>query len=64
MIAKDWFSSSACGANNSCVDVRFHADGTVEVRNSNEPSGPTLSFTPDEWGAFLEGARVGEFDLP
>jgi hypothetical protein len=31
------------------------------VRNSRDPFGPVLSFSPEEWVAFLEGANKGEF---
>ncbi|WP_280399012.1 DUF397 domain-containing protein [Nocardia carnea] len=37
-----------------------HADfdsGVVAVRDSNNPSGPALVFTPAEWDAFLGAAR-------
>ncbi len=36
--------------------------GRIGVRNSRDPRGPVLRFTPDEWRAFLGGARNGEFD--
>jgi hypothetical protein len=35
---------------------------TIGLRNSRDPEGPVLQFTPDEWHAFLGGARNGEFD--
>jgi Domain of unknown function (DUF397) len=38
------------------------ADGGVGLRNSRDPAGPVLRFTPDEWHAFLGGAQLGEFD--
>jgi hypothetical protein len=38
------------------------ADGQIGVRDSKDPQGPVLRFTPDEWRAFLGGARHGEFD--
>jgi hypothetical protein len=44
------------------VEVASLPDGTVGLRNSRHPGGPVLSFTPDEWQAFLGGARLGEFD--
>jgi hypothetical protein len=47
----------------ACVEVRF-AGGDVQVRNSRDPGGPALSFTADEWTAFLAGAVESEFDLP
>jgi hypothetical protein len=33
------------------------------VRDSKDPQGPVLLFTPDEWRAFVGGVRNGEFDL-
>jgi hypothetical protein len=46
---------------NGCVEVAF-VDGRVAVRDSKDPSGPVLVFTPFEWAAFLGGVRDGEFD--
>jgi hypothetical protein len=60
-IIRDWYTSSACGANNSCLEARTYADGSVEIRNSQDPKGTLLRFTEDEWSAFLVGARAGEF---
>jgi hypothetical protein len=36
--------------------------GEIGVRNSRNSGGPVLTFTPDEWHAFLGGVRLGEFD--
>jgi hypothetical protein len=49
-------------ANGNCVEVADLADGVIGVRNSRDITGPVLRFTPDEWHAFLGGARKGEFD--
>jgi hypothetical protein len=38
-------------------------DGVVAVRDSKDPAGPALVFTPAEWDAFVGGAKDGEFDL-
>ncbi|GAA3343396.1 DUF397 domain-containing protein [Amorphoplanes nipponensis] len=38
-------------------------DGGVAVRDSRKPDGDVLFFTPDEWDAFVGGAKDGEFDL-
>jgi hypothetical protein len=32
------------------------------VRDSKNPTGPTLIFTATEWVAFTAGVRAGEFD--
>jgi hypothetical protein len=55
-----WRKSSHSG-NNGCVEV-LHGDDQVAVRDSKDPSGPMLLFTPLEWRAFLDGVRDGEFD--
>jgi hypothetical protein len=34
----------------------------IALRDSKNPSGAALIFTPDEWVAFIEGAKDGEFD--
>jgi len=39
------------------------AGGAIAVRDSKNSTGPALIFTPDEWDAFVGGARDGEFDL-
>jgi Domain of unknown function (DUF397) len=57
-----WVKSSLSFSNGNCVEVANLASGAVAVRNSRHPEGPVLRFTPDEWHAFLGGARNGEFD--
>jgi len=44
------------------VEVASLPDGGIGVRDSKDPSGPVLRFTPGEWHAFLGGAQNGEFD--
>jgi hypothetical protein len=53
--------SSATGSEN-CVEVAF-VGGAIVVREAGNPAGPVLLFTPDEWDAFVAGAKDGEFDL-
>lgn len=52
----------ACGSN-ACVEVGFPDSGSVMVRDSKDAQGPILVFTSDEWAAFTEGVRAGEFDF-
>ena len=56
-----WIKSSLSFSNGNCVEVAA-LPGGVGVRNSRDPDGPVLRFTPAEWRAFLGGARLGEFD--
>lgn len=44
-----------------CVEVK--RGSTIKVRDSKNPNGDTLSFTADEWAAFIAGVKDGEFDL-
>jgi hypothetical protein len=58
----NWVKSSLSFSNGNCVEVADLTDGGIGVRNSRDPRGGMLRFTPDEWRAFLGGARNGEFD--
>ena len=49
-------------ANGNCVEVATLPDGMIGIRDSKNPDGPVLRFTPDEWNEFLAGALRGEFD--
>ncbi|NJC64612.1 DUF397 domain-containing protein [Planosporangium flavigriseum] len=57
------WSTRSGGTGGQCVEIRRH-DGQIQVRDSKaNGTGPILTFTRDEWAAFLDGAREGEFDL-
>jgi Domain of unknown function (DUF397) len=59
-----WRKSSYSGGNGgNCVEVARNLPGVVAVRDSKDPDGPALVFTPGEWRAFAAGIRGGEFDL-
>ena len=49
-----WRKSSHSGSNGHCVEV---ADG-VQVRDSKDPDGPVLSFTPAAWQAFINTLKT------
>lgn len=66
---EEWITSSYCRGN-GCLAVHWHHtdgceagayNGKVLVRATR--GGPVLTFTPTEWGAFIDGCRGGEFDL-
>ncbi|MET8876089.1 DUF397 domain-containing protein [Nocardia sp. NPDC004604] len=56
-----WFKSSRSGGSKEC-EVAFLDRGMVGVRDSKNPTGPALVFTPGEWKAFTAGVADGEFD--
>ena len=57
-----WVKNSLSFSNSNCVEVANLPGGQVGVRHSKHTEGPVLRFTPDEWQAFLDGVRNGEFD--
>jgi hypothetical protein len=56
-----WSKAHSSTANGACVEIASTA-GKVAMRDSKDPDGPILVYTPAEFSAFLEGARSGEFD--
>jgi hypothetical protein len=57
-----WLSATKC-TEAGCVEVKLSPDGTIVVRDSKDPDGPCLRFSPLEWVNFIAGAKTGEFDL-
>ncbi|MGK8553763.1 DUF397 domain-containing protein [Nocardia gipuzkoensis] len=57
-----WFKSSHSSGGNDCVEVAHLDEGMVGVRDSKNPAGPALVFTPGEWDAFTAGVAAGEFN--
>ena len=69
-----WRKSTFSGDNGgNCVEVAEltsglestrpgHDDTLIAVRDSKDPDGPKLLFTPAEWDAFLNGVKANEFD--
>lgn len=56
-----WCKSSSSAAGD-CVEWLI-LPNVVRVRDSKQPDGVVLSFTPSEWRAFVRGVRNGEADL-
>ncbi len=55
---KSSFSYPAMG----CV-MTAKKNGVIVVRDSKDPKKTTLTFTENEWNAFIKGVKSGEFDL-
>jgi hypothetical protein len=59
-----WRKSSYSGSSGgNCVEMARVATSAIAVRDSKDPQGPRLVFTPDDWREFVAGVRAGEFDV-
>lgn len=57
-----WFKSSHSANQDACVEAAHLTGNTVGLRDSKDPTGPALVFTPGEWDDFIAGVRSGKFD--
>ncbi|MEV6357311.1 DUF397 domain-containing protein [Streptomyces hydrogenans] len=63
IIGVRWVKSRHSAADGNCVEAAALPGGGVALRNSRDPEGPALVYTPAEIAAFLAGVKDGEFDL-
>jgi Domain of unknown function (DUF397) len=55
-----WRRSSKCAAT-ECVEIA-REQGMILLRDSKSPDMPAFRYTTEEFRAFLDGAKAGEFD--
>jgi hypothetical protein len=59
-----WRKASYSGSNGGgCVEVARGVPDAVAVRDSKDPEGPKLAFTPGAWEAFTRRVKAGDYDL-
>jgi Domain of unknown function (DUF397) len=56
-----WRTSTRSTSGNACVETAV-ADDRCLVRDSKDPSGAVLAFTPREWDAFTRRIKNCELD--
>jgi Domain of unknown function (DUF397) len=57
----NWVKAKRSGSNGQCIEIASAAD-KIAIRDSKDPDGPILVYTPGEFKAFLHGTQNGEFD--
>jgi hypothetical protein len=57
-----WFKSNASNTSDGCVEVA-HLDHWTVVRDSKNPYGPKLSFSPAAVRTLIAQAKDGAYDL-
>ncbi len=57
-LASPWRKSSYCNSGANCVEVATTRGGKVAVRDSKNPDGATLTFSPDDWKAFVTWVKA------
>ena len=54
LTGSNWRKSSySSGNGGACVEVAAGGPGVVAVRDSKDPDGPALMFSPAEWSALM-----------
>ncbi|GGM49293.1 hypothetical protein GCM10011608_37840 [Micromonospora sonchi] len=56
-----WRKSSRSNNGGNCVEVADNLPGVVGLRDSKDPSGPVLAFSPAAWTAFVTGVQRDTF---
>jgi predicted secreted Zn-dependent protease len=55
-----WRTALSCNGG-ACVQVASTENGIL-LGNTRQPTGPVISYTLDEWHAFVAGIKQGDFD--
>jgi hypothetical protein len=51
-------SSHSTGNDSTCVEVATNMPGVVAVRDSTDPGGPMLAFSPSAWRSFTSELKA------
>ena len=58
LTGSNWRKSSySSGNGGNCVEVAAGGPGIVAVRDSKDPDGPALIFSPADWSAFIASLK-------
>ncbi|MER7332185.1 MULTISPECIES: DUF397 domain-containing protein [unclassified Micromonospora] len=53
-----WRKSTRSNGSGDCVEVADNLAGKVGLRDSKDPTGPVLTFSPAAWATFVRAAKA------
>ncbi|MBQ0894225.1 DUF397 domain-containing protein [Micromonospora sp. U56] len=56
-----WRKSTRSNNGGDCVEVADNLPGIVGLRDSKNPAGAVLAFSPREWSRFVASVKHGAF---
>jgi hypothetical protein len=59
--AAAWRKSSHSQQGGNCVEIADGLPGVLPIRDSKDPEGPSLTFTAEDFTAFVQGVKNGTF---
>jgi hypothetical protein len=57
-----WRKSARSNNGGACVEVATNLHGIVAIRDSKNPDGPALTFSSDDWRAFIRRLKHQQFN--
>ena len=62
LTSASWRKSSYSGGDGgNCIEFAANLPDVIPVRDSKDPHGPALTFSPSAWTAFVTAAAEGQF---
>jgi Domain of unknown function (DUF397) len=62
-LSREWRRSRRSYGSGQCVEAAAWSGTRVDVRDSKNPRGAVLRFTPAQWNNFVAGVRSGALGL-
>ncbi|MGP3922341.1 DUF397 domain-containing protein [Streptomyces sp. 8N616] len=62
-IAFEFRKSSYSGSQGECVEVACSVADMIAVRDSKDPHGPVLAFSPAAWSDFVSDVKEGTAEV-